>query len=316
MEVFMNPKDWFKDQKWGVFTHYLYHEQNRPDALVNQGAGRTGWNECVESLDVNRLAAQLAEAGAHYLMFTTMQCTRYLCAPNAAYDRIIGAKPGEACSRRDLIADLIKALDQYGISLFLYITGDGTYTDPVTGPALGLWDSYDILSEEFLENWSSVAREYSLRYGKKIKGWWVDACYRSRYGYNDHWLEYLVKALRAGNSDSLLAFNDGVKNRVKYYTPLADYTCGEENFFEDLPDARFIKGVQWHILAPLGLPQKNEPDHAGWARPGAKHSAEYMQNYVRQVNERGGVVTIDVALYRDGHIGAEQLAVLKALKDL
>ncbi|MDR2617962.1 MAG: hypothetical protein LBC62_03735, partial [Treponema sp.] len=120
----MNPKDWFRDQKWGVFTHYLYSCQNNPARVVNQGAGQTNWNECVNALDVERLAAQLAEAGAHYLMFTVTQCTRYLCAPNETYDRIIGTKPGEACSTRDLIADLIKALDRYGISLFLYYTGD------------------------------------------------------------------------------------------------------------------------------------------------------------------------------------------------
>jgi hypothetical protein len=312
----VNSKDWFKNQKWGVFTHYLYHEQNRPGSLTNQGAGETGWNECVDSLDVNWLAAQLAEAGAHYLMFTVMQGTKHLCAPNATYDRITGAKPGEACSRRDLIGDLISALDKYGISLFLYYTGDGPHLDAVAGPAMGFWDSYEILNEEFVEKWSSVGREYSLRYGSKIKGWWVDGCYRDRFGYTDRWLEYYVKALRAGNSETLLAFNNGVKNRVQYYTALDDYTCGEENYFEDIPDARFIKGVQWHILAPLGVPPKGGSQWEGWCKPGCKYSAEYMANYVRQVTERGGVVTIDVALYRDGHIGAEQLAVLKALQGL
>jgi hypothetical protein len=312
----MNPKDWFKNQKWGVFTHYLYHEQNKPGTLTNQGAGETGWNECVDSLDVNRLAAQLAETGAHYLVFTVMQGTKYLCAPNATYNRLIGAKPGEACSRRDLIGDLINALDKYGISLFLYYTGDGPHLDPAAGSAMGFWDAYKVLNEEFLENWSSVAREYSLRYGSKIKGWWVDGCYRDAFGYNDSWLEYYVKALRAGNSESLLAFNNGVKDRVQYYTALDDYTCGEENYFEDIPDARFIKGVQWHILAPLGVPPKGGSQWEGWCKPGCKYSAEYMRDYVRRVTERGGVVTIDVALYRDGHIGAEQLAVLKALKDL
>jgi hypothetical protein len=38
-----------------------------------------------------------------------------------------------------------------------------------------------------------------------------------------------------------------------------------------------------------------------------------MRDYVKKVNDKGGVVTIDVALYRDGHIGAEQMAVLKQL---
>jgi hypothetical protein len=314
----MNPKDWFRDQKWGVFTHYLYLEQNSPDRVVNQGAGQTSWNECVDALDVDRLAVHLAEAGAHYLMFTVTQQTRYLCAPNETYNRIIGAKPGEACSTRDLIADLIKALDRYGISLFLYYTGDGPHYDPAAGEAMGFYARYVVLNENFLENWSSVAREYSLRYGEKIKGWWVDACWKvhGNYNYNDHWLEYYVKAMRAGNKETLLAFNNGVHERVKYYTPLDDYVCGEMNYFEDIPETRFINGVQWHTLAPLGVAPKGKEPYNAWAQPGCKHSAEYMRDYVKKVNDKGGVVTIDVALYRDGHIGAEQMAVLKALKDL
>jgi alpha-L-fucosidase len=314
----MNPKDWFKDQKWGVFTHYLYLAQNNPDRLVNQGAGQTSWNECVDALDVERFTAQLAEAGAHYLMFTVMQGTKYLCAPNETYDRIIGAKPGEACCKRDLIRDLIKALDRYGISLFLYYTGDGPHADLAAGEAMGFHDRYVVLNENFLENWSSVAREYSLRYGDKIRGWWVDGCYKvhGNFNYNDHWLEYYVKAMRAGNKETLLAFNNGVSEKVRYYTPLDDYVCGEMNYFEDIPETRFINGVQWHILAPLGVPPKGKEPNNAWCKPGCKHSAEYMRDYVKKVNDKGGVVTIDVALYRDGHIGTEQMAVLKALKDL
>jgi hypothetical protein len=230
----------------------------------------------------------------------------------------VGVKPGELCARRDVVADLIKALDEYGISLFLYFTGVGPHNDADTGMKVGLWNSCLTLNEEFVENWSAVGREYSLRYGNKVKGWWVDACYREHMNlyYDDHWLEYYVKALRAGNPETLLAFNNGVKNRVTYYTALDDYTCGEENYFEDLPDARFIRGVQWHILAALGVQPKGGNEYQAWWQPGCKHSADYMRDYVKKVNERGGVVSIDTALYRDSHFGAEQMAVLKVLKDL
>ncbi|MDR2375432.1 MAG: hypothetical protein LBD96_03230 [Treponema sp.] len=70
----MNPKDWFRDQKWGGFTHYLYREQNTPARLSNQGVGRTGWNECVDALDVERLATHLAEAVATTTRALPIRC--------------------------------------------------------------------------------------------------------------------------------------------------------------------------------------------------------------------------------------------------
>lgn len=38
-----------------------------------------------------------------------------------------------------------------------------------------------------------------------------------------------------------------------------------------------------------------------------------MKEYVRKVNAVGGAVTVDVALYRDGHLDPEQIALLKNL---
>ena len=306
-------KDWFRNQRWGVFTHYLYHEQNRAGSLTNMGAGETDWNDCTASLDVDRLARTLREAGAHYLVFTLMQGKRFMCAPNAAFDRITGYKPGEACSRRDVIADLIDALSPLGISLFLYYTGDGPYQDPVAGPRMGYADQREKVTRPFVENWASIAREYSLRYGKAVKGWWVDGCY-PWFGYNDELLRLYADAMKAGNPDALTAFNPGVEKRVTKYSVCDDFTCGEMNDFIDVPEGRLIDGAQWHTLAPLGIPQDTESGAGGgWCRPGCKRSGAYMKDYVARVNAAGGVVTIDVALYRDGHLDPAQVEALKAI---
>jgi len=311
----MNPKvDWFRDQKWGVFNHYLYNVQNKPGENMNMGAGETSWDECVDALGVKLIADQLADVGAHYLFFTLQQGSRHLCAPNATYEAITGLKPGEGCSTRDLIAELSGALKKRGIALFLYYTGDGPHKDPVAGPAMGYWEQRQPLTDQFLKNWSSVAREYSLRYGEKISGWWVDGCY-SFFHYDDEKLQYYKDAMRAGNPNALLAFNGGVESRVSYYSELDDYTCGEMNDFIDLPEARFINGVQWHTLAPLGL-SRDGTEWGSWGTAGAKRDGTYMADYVRGVTERQGIVTIDIGLFRDGHYDSEQLKALKKLKDI
>ncbi len=308
-------QDWLMNQKWGVFTHYLSHEQNREDSLLAMGQGGSSWEECVNALDVKRLAQELHEAGAHYLVITLMQGHQYMCAPNAAFDRITGYKPGEACSTRDLPMELYEALEPYGISLMLYYTGDGPYKDEAqAGPRMGFLEPREDVSEEFVANWAEVLKEYSVRYGDKVKGWWIDGCY-TYFGYNDEKLKPYADAVYAGNPEALIAFNGGVKERIFKYSRHDTFTCGEMNSFVDLPDERFIGGAQWHTLAPLGIAPDGS-EWGSWAKPGTKHSAEYMVNYVKEVNRRGGAVTIDVALYRDGHIDPEQLELLKQLKEI
>ncbi len=308
-------QDWFMNQKWGVFTHYLSGEQNDSGSVLSMGKGGGDWNQCVNELDVKALARELHEAGAHYLVLTLMQGHQYMCAPNAAFDRITGYRPGEACSERDLPMEMYEALEPYGISLFLYYTGDGPYKDEKqAGPRMGFLEPRENVSDEFVANWAEVLKEYAVRYGDKVKGWWIDGCY-TYFGYTDEKLRPYADAIRAGNPEALIAFNGGVKKRVVAYSALDDYTCGEMNSFVDLPDERFIDGAQWHTLAPLGIAPDGS-EWGAWAKPGCKHSAEHMADYIKEVNRRGGVVSIDAALYRDGHIDPEQLELLKTLKEI
>jgi len=308
----MNKKiDWMKDLKWGIFTHYLYHEQNKAGSATNMGKGCTDWNECVNEFDTEVLAEQVASTGASYLFFTVMQGTRFMCAPNKTFDDITGCKPGEACSERDLIADLIVSLKKRNIALFLYYTGDGPHFDEKCGPAMGFVEPRKNVSDEFIRNWAAVAEEYSLRYGKDVHGWWVDGCY-TYFDYTDDKLALYVPALRAGNPDSLLSFNGGVENRVFKYSVHDDFTCGEMNMLYDIPDSRFIDGAQWFTLAPLGIPVGNSIWNS-WCKPGCKYTSEYLNDYVTKVNAAGGVVTIDVGLYRDGHIDPAQIETLREM---
>ena len=309
----MHKTDWFRDKKWGVFTHYLWLCQNNPERIHSRGR-QTDWDACVNELDVELLARQLAEVNAHYLIFTMLQRRRFLCAPNDTFDAITGCRPGEACSQRDLVEDLYAALSKYGIDLLLYFTGDGPLDDEKAGPAMGYVSQKDKVSDRYVRNWAFVAREYSLRYGSKVKGWWVDGCY-DFIGYDEGKLAVLADALRAGNPDAIVALNYGVGDRVAPSSGNDDFTCGEANEFVELPEGRFVGGAQWHLLSYLGLPPEGKP-FEGWAAAGSRHSGEYMRDYVRKVSERGGVVSIDVCLYRDGSIDGGQLDVLKALRNI
>lgn len=293
--------DWFVKAGYGVFVHYLEGMQNNPAQIHSLGKG-SSWDECVRDFDTERFADTMAEAGAGYVIFTVMQISRHMIAPNATFDRITGYKPGEACATRDLIEDLYVSLNRRGIPLMLYWTGDGPRADAKAGPAYGCGTP---VSKEFVQKWADTFREYGERYGDKIAGIWCDGSY-SFIGYDDEKLGILAEGLRAGNPNRIIALNPGVDPLVKAYTPHEDYTCGEQNKFFDMPAGRFLNGEQWHILSFLS--------GTWWGAPGVGYAKADLAEYVFDVNQRGGVVSVDVLLFRDGSLDRSQVETLKAVR--
>lgn len=303
-----NPNtDWFQKAGYGVFVHYLWDLQNDPQQIQSLGR-QTSWDECVREFDVERFANAMAEAGAGYVIFTMHQRTRFLIAPNATFDRLTGYKPGEACSTRDLVADLHAALVRKNIPLMLYWTGDGPRQDEKAAAAMGWTEPVPV---EYVKKWASVVQEYGERYGEKVAGFWTDGCYPF-IGYNEEKLGILAKALKAGNPKRIIAMNPGVLNGVQGYTPHEDYTCGEENSFHDQPASRWIDGEQWHILSFLGCGRSHIG--AAWGMAGTGYTKQELIDYVFDVNNAGGVVSIDALLFRDGSLDRSQLELLKALR--
>ncbi len=297
----LSPTDWFRDAGFGVFVHYLESLQNNPEKVHSLGKC-TSWDECVRDFDTERFADAMAEAGAGYVIFTAMQITRHMIAPNATFDRISGYGPGEACATRDLIEDLHASLSKRKIPLMIYWTGDGPRGDDRAGKAFGCGSP---VSRAFVQKWADVFREYGERYGEKIAGVWTDGCYEG-IGYDEEKLAILAAGLRAGNPKRIIAMNSGVGDEVRPHFSGEDYTCGEQNRFFEVPPQRFIEGKQWHILSFLS--------GTAWAEPGTGYSKNELADYVWAVHQRGGVVSIDVALFRDGSLDRSQMEMLKAVR--
>lgn len=311
LAVTNNPAtDWFSRARFGVFVHYLNELQNNANTIQSLGRSTT-WDECVREFDTERFAAAMAEAGAGYVIFTTHQRTRFLIAPNATFDRVTGYRPGEACASRDLVEDLYQALHKRNIPLMLYWTGNGPSSDAKANAAMG-WQTP--IPEAWIEKWAAVTEEYALRYGEKVAGWWVDGCYakHGNLGYNDAKLAPLARALKAGNPKRIIALNPGVE--LTAYSRHEDYTAGEQNSFHALPTGRWLNGEQWHVLSYLGAEGSGNYLGAGWGQPGAKYSKRELAEYIFDANQVGGVISIDVLLYRDGGLDRSQLEILKSLR--
>lgn len=312
-----NPNcDWFADAKYGIFVHYLNHIVNDP-ANLERGrpmGERKAWNDCVESFDAQKFAEDMQAAGAGYVIFTIHQSQQYFCIPNATYDALTGAKPGENCACRDLIGDVLDALEERGIPLMLYFTGDGIWKNPdlmekIGGAPFPAKDHKPTdWTPQFKKNWFAIAREWSLRYGKRIAGWWIDGADACKDYNDDELLEY-AEALRAGNPDSIVCFNPGNENLEPWrYSVADDFTAGESAGFDDYPEDRWVDGAQWHLISyTFRLLNKHNRD--------VDAAAKELIDYIRAVSAKQGVVSIDLSIYQDGSILEEELAVLKQLKE-
>jgi alpha-L-fucosidase len=261
------------------------------------------WNDLIDNFDCDELAKQLSEVGAGYLIITVRHVPPFFMSPNETYDRYTKQEPSR-CSNRDLIADLSNALNKYGIKLIAYIHvhAPGQTESELNGFALERSDYYKSgpfeRNPEALLRWQEVIREYSLRWGENVSGWWFDGCYRpnANYRYPDEPnFKSVAEAARAGNPNSILAFNPGRFPRIMSITPHEDYTAGEINDLESILLIRqydgMIDGNQLHILSYLG---------SKWGKGAPRFTEEQIVNYSKKINAEKGAITWDVPPRLDG----------------
>ena len=294
---------WLQDAKWGVMIHYQPEWLASENELEPIDIGE--WNRLVDDFDVEGLAKQLNNVGAGYLIMTIRHGPPFFISPNSTYDRYTGQSPSR-CSNRDLIADLADALDQYDIRLIAYILGQapGFNDAEIEGFAVGRGDYYRSgpfeRNAESLLRWQEVIREYSMRWGDKVSGWWIDACYRPNTIYRQPDVPNFASfaaAARAGNQESIVTFNPGRFPRLMSITPYEDYTAGEVNEPERL-EFKFhhngkIDGAQIHALSFLGR---------FWGQGAPRFDDGEFVNHTLRVNEVGGAFTWDVPVYPNGLI--------------
>jgi hypothetical protein len=286
-----------KEARWGVMTHYL------ADWIASaEGPGNSPsvdeWNDLVDRFDVDALADQLQSVGAGFQILTIGQNSGFYLAPNASYDRIVGIRPSK-CARRDLVADLAEALRKRGIKLIVYLPAGAPAGDRLAVAALG-WQNGPHRNREFQLKWEQVIREWSLRWGNRVSGWWFDGCYWPNTMYRTAEppnFDSFAAAARAGNPESVLAFNPGVVDRSLSITPQEDYTAGEINEPDRLMIRRAfagkVDGVQVHVLTYLG---------STWGKGSPRFSDEQVETLCRTVGRSGGVVTWDLPIGRDGRL--------------
>lgn len=295
-----------------MFTHYLADSASNLQAI---DLSVDDWNRRIDAFDVEGLAQQLAEAHVPYFVITLGQNSGFYLSPNTTYDAIVGRQPSR-CAKRDLIADLAHALSAYNIRLMAYLPGGAPAADAQA--KLKLEGAIDERWSVLQRNWEAVVREWSLRWGKSLSGWWIDGPYElKKYQYADapNYRSF-AEALKAGNSDSIVSFNNGLRLPLYSITEYEDYTPGEIE--RELPVApgclpdysrlsnfdRYLDGAQLHVLTIMG---------EWWGKRPMRFPDELTIGYTKFFNSKGGVVSWDAPLTMKGHIDPEFLPQITAL---
>jgi alpha-L-fucosidase len=287
-------------------VHYLADWKARDHELL---LNVEKWNELVDGFAVDGLATQLKSVGAGYLILTIGQNSGYYLAPNPTYDRLAGISPGK-CSRRDLMADMSAALRKRGLKLIAYLPSGAPAGDRIAREALQ-WQNGPHPNKEFQQHWEQIIRDWSLRWGDRIDGWWFDGCYWPNTMYRAKSppnFESFAAAARAGNPRSVVAFNPGVIPRLISVSPDEDYTAGEISDPATVQIRRAVAGKldgkQIQALSYLGRT---------WGRGEPRFTSEQVIQYSQAVRASGGAMTWDVPVQLDGRIPESFLAQLRAL---
>ena len=200
---------WMPRARYGVMFHWTKRTMPR------SGPPRS-YADAADAFDVERFAAQVASTGAGFVVLTTAHSDQYLPAPIRALDRVL---PGRT-TRRDLIRDLIGALQKRGIRLVLYYHL-GPIEDPEWARASGLFETD---SRRLFDNWQAIVGEVGERYGEKLAGWWFDDGIYNTYYRSPDWAA-LGRAAKRGHPGRVVGFNSW-KNTTA--TEFQDFHCGEE----------------------------------------------------------------------------------------
>jgi len=295
-----------KETRWGVMVHSLADWKARK---LREPMTVEKWNDLVDHFDGDGLADQIKSVGAGYLILTIGQNSGHYCCPNPTYDRLVGIQPSK-CSRRDLIGEMAQALHQRGIKLIAYLPSDAPGGDAEARKALQ-HEGAGRPNREFQRKWEQVIRDWSLRWGTNIVGWWFDGCYWPNAMYRSERppnFASFAAAARAGNPNSALAFNPGVADRLLSVSPHEDYTAGEINdpdrlMIRGLVDGK-VDGAQPHVLSFLG---------GRWGGGSPRFTTGQVIEWTRKAVAAGTAFTWDVPVQRNGLIAQPFLDELKAV---
>ena len=284
---------WMIEGKYGVFVHWsaLSH-------ALHGNEPRVKWfQKSVEMFDVQVFADAIERTGAAWVTFTATHQGFYWPGPNAAIDRIAPGRTAE----RDLLGEIMDALDERGIRTLFYLhTGYNGYDPEVWREAVGATGPD---TEKYSDNIEAILRECSLRYGEKLKGFgYIDGALSWDYPLNPDW-EGWARAIKAGNPSAVVGFSSNRGPGVSPFSELAVTDSASEIGEIDpqlIGPGRQLGDVTpaWWCLMDKGGWYPNKPMN-GTISGGPIHSTEEYVDFFQRMAKAKVPVTINLIMTAD-----------------
>ncbi len=344
------PRSEWMRGKYGMMVHWLSPNfdltKKNKTPLPERGIYKSDLNDAVNGFDVNRFMKDFDQSGADWLIFTIGQNTGTYASPNSVIDSLAGK--GHT-SKRDLVLEIAKAVKKRGKRFIAYLPCEIRINETLH-KGFGWNIEMNTDQAEFQRLYLKAVKEWAVRFGENLDGWWFDGCYSNHPIFDNKYMKWVdwYDAARAGNPNALLSFNDGsyLVSIVTPARPEHDYLSGEQLVITDgklrlglknegatlyLPKTAYVDGTQClnHTLLAIDaywahgngiFPQwanfPNKPIYTSapdGMEPPAYADAQ-LQDFVKNYTSIGGAVTLNVGIFQEGHIGKLTLTQLKKLK--
>jgi hypothetical protein len=309
------------------------------------GTRITDLNKAVDQFNLDGFMADFDRTGADWLIFTIGQNTGYYASPNSIIDMLCG--PGHT-SKRDLVLEIAKAVKMRGKHFIAYLPCEVRENAPIR-EGMGWTSELNTDQAKFQENYLKVIKEWAVRFGKNLDGWWFDGCYDTRPVFLNKYVKWddWYKAARAGNPDAVITFNDGsyLDGRIMPIRPEHDYLSGELLVIADgkirlgnkdnsklyMPKAAYVEGTNClnHVLLPIdgywghendrypewaNFPYKFEKPTSQEKMPPPVFTDELLSRFMKDYTSMGAAVTLNVCIFQEGRLGEETIDQLNRLQ--
>tara|TARA_R110002073_G_scaffold43606_2_gene121573 strand:- start:7533 stop:8723 length:1191 start_codon:yes stop_codon:yes gene_type:complete len=201
--------------------------------------------------------------------------------------------------QRDLFGEMLDALIEQGFKVMVYFATEGPtmgkHPEKALPGVIETWKNYAKSREMTPEQAVAeiIVKEYSLRYGTKISGWWFDHA-----SYGD--IKALEKAALAGNPEAALTFNVGGSPEL-LTCPESDFTAGHptpmkrhspswegnEVAIKLIEKNNYINGSLGHFFPPM---------QETWNSGKPAFQTEQAIDWTVRIVQAGGAITWAVAL--------------------
>lgn len=220
----------------------------------------------------------------------------YYTSPHAGLAKNVSP---DIVPQRDLFGEMLDALNTQGFKVVVYFATEGPtmgkHPDKALPGVIDKWKKYAksrrMTPEQAVAD--IIVKEYSLRYGPKISGWWFD---HAKYGD----IKALEKAARAGNPQAALSFNVGGSPEL-LTCPESDFTGGHptplkrrspswegnEVAIKLIEESNYINGSLGHFFPPM---------QATWNSGKPAFETDQAVDWTMRIVESKGAVTWAVAL--------------------